>query len=107
MSLDQLRALRRNGKRPASVAVLIGHPRPFDDGPGIVTVSRADEDLRALLGLSVHVIDVQADPGLTLAVIAALEALSVRPLGICGPAGACGVSPDHEWAMDHYRRSLL
>lgn len=106
MSLRQLLALRRKGSRPEHVNVIIGRPASFDDGPGIAVVERADEDLSPLMGLPVHVVDLAGDAALTLAVIHQLETLSVRPVGICGPVGACGVSPEHEQAMRLYREAL-
>lgn len=107
MSLSQLRDLRLSGHRPTTVTVIIGKPhKSTEDGPDKVVITGADADLSPLQGLPVHVIDLQADPAYTLAVMDALERVSVRPLGICGPAGACGVSPEHERAMTRYRKSL-
>lgn len=109
MSLHQLRTLRRGGRRPEQVTVIIGKPpKSFEDGADKVVIASdpARLDLSPLVGLPVHVLDLQADSSLTLRAIAALEAVNVRPLGICGPAGACGVSEDHEHAMASYRRAL-
>lgn len=107
MSIDQLRDLRRSGHRPAAVTVIIGKPhKATEDGPDKVVIHHADADLSPLQGLPVHVIDLQGDPTHTLAVMDALMRVSVRPLGICGPAGACGSSPEHERAMRRYRESL-
>lgn len=107
MSLTQLRDLRRGGHKPADVTVLIGKPGvDFEDGPDKVLITRSDQDLSPLVGLRVHVIDLQNDPKVTLRAIAAMEALNVLPMGVCGPAGACGVSPEHEYAMESYRRTL-
>lgn len=107
MSLDQLRAVRLAGKRPEGVVVVIGHAN-VDDDSGLVQIDGNPQtaDLRPLIGMPVHVIDLQDDPSRTLAVMAALEELNVKPLGICGPAGSCGVSPQHERAMRLYRESL-
>lgn len=106
MSLSQLRTLRRGGHRPSTVTVIVGTPKPFDDGPDKVVITGALPDLSPLVGLPVHVLDVQEDPAFTRCVIDALQAISVTPLGICGPAGACGVSDDHEHAMQLYREAL-
>lgn len=107
MSLSQLRTMRRSGKRPAQVTVLIGRPsRHFEDGPAYVAIGKADADLSPLVGLPVHVLDLQDDSTLTLRTIEALEKLGVTPLGICGPAGSCGSSPEHERAMELLRRTL-
>jgi hypothetical protein len=108
MSLQQLRALRRGGNRPPQVTVLIGRPyERFEDGAAYVVVDAAsDADLSPLVGLPVHVLDLQADTALTLRTIATLEGLGVKPLGICGPAGSCGVSPEHEQSMESLRRLL-
>lgn len=107
MSLDQLRDLRRGGHRPADVTVIIGTPhKSFEEGPDKVVINRADQDLSPLVGLLVHVIDLQDSAAVTLRTIAALESFKVQPIGICGPAGSCGVSPEHEYAMESYRRAL-
>lgn len=108
MSLSQLRDLRHAGQRPAFVSVLIGRPASFDDHPGVVVINRdpSHTDLSPLVGLPVHVIDLQGDTRLTLRTLAALEELKVKPLGVCGPAGSCGVSPEHETAMQIYREAL-
>lgn len=108
MSLEQLRAVRKAGKRPDSVNVVIGQPAALDDHPGVVVIAADPSalDLRPLLGMPVHVIDLQDDSSRTLAVVAALERLKVKALGVCGPYGACGSSPEHEYAMERYRESL-
>lgn len=107
MSLENLRTLRRAGKRPDTVTVIVGSA-DVDDSAGIVQIPESPEsmDLRPLIGLQVHIIDVQADPARTLAVIEALERIKAKPLGFCGPAGSCGVSADHEHAMQLYRETL-
>lgn len=107
MSLEQLRTLRRGGNRPVSVTVIVGTPpKSFDDGPDKVLIRTAIPDLSPLVGLPVHVIDLQDDSDLTYRVIAGLEAVNVIPLGICGSVGSCGVSSDHERAMELYRETL-
>jgi hypothetical protein len=107
MSIAQLRTLRQHGRRPVSVTVIVGAtPKSFADGPDKVVVRDVLPDLSPLVGLPVHVIDIQSDERLTRRVIAGLEGLNVEPLGICGPAGSCGVSPDHERAMQLYRETL-
>lgn len=108
MSLDQLRDMRRTGKRPESVNVLIGKSRAYDDWAGVVQITEPPRnlDLRPLMGLRAHVIDLQNDKRLTLAVLDALQALTVQPVGFAGPAGTWGCSPDHEWAIELYREGL-
>jgi hypothetical protein len=107
MSLTQLRNLRHAGKRPATVTVIVGAPpKSFEDGPDKVVIRGALPDLSPLVGLPVHVIDVQDDFAITRRVIAGLQAVNVTPLGICGPVGSCGVSPEHEYAMTLYREML-
>lgn len=107
MSLDQLRAVRKAGKRPDSVNVIVGRA-DCDDNAGIVQIDCDPSalDLRPLIGLPVHVIDLQTDAGRTLAVVAALERLEVKALGVCGPTWSFGVSEDHEHAMRLYREAL-
>jgi hypothetical protein len=104
MSLAELRAVRIAGQRPDSVIVVIG-PANLDDGPDMVQVSAGD-DLRPLIGLPVHLFDLAGDTRQTLAIIRELAALNVKPLGVCGPAGACGVSPEHERCMERFREVL-
>ena len=108
MSLEQLRRLRLSGKRPAMVTVILGRPvGGIEDGPGIAVIRDPRKtDFSPLVGVPVHLIDVQDDPGATLAAIDALQAAQARAVGICGPAGACGVSEEHERAMARYRRTL-
>jgi hypothetical protein len=77
----------------------------MDDGPDVVQVSAFD-DLRPLIGLPVHLFDLNGDTRQTLAIIRELSALNVKPLGVCGPAGSCGVSPEHERAMERFRELL-
>lgn len=105
MSLADLRAIRRAGKKPDSVIVLIGKA-DVDESEGIVQIEDEAQDLRPLVGLPVHVIDLTDNPDRTSRILDALHALKVKPLGICGPAGACGVSERHEYAMQLYRESL-
>jgi hypothetical protein len=104
MSLADLRAVRLAGQRPESVIVVIGRAN-MDDGPDVVQVSAFD-DLRPLIGLPVHLFDLAGDTRQTLAIIRELTALNVKPLGVCGPAGSCGVSPEHERAMERFRELL-
>lgn len=107
--MRQLLAARRRNQRPDSVTVLVGQaPKYFHDTPAHVVVDRdlMDMDLSPLVGLPVHVIDLQNDAAVTQRVLAALEDLKVQPLGVCGPLGACGVSREHEAAMRRYREAL-
>lgn len=104
MSLEQLRMLRRAGRRPASVVVVVGKPSVCDE-PHFVEAHRG-ADLRVLVGLPVHVIDVQQDPAVTAQVLDSLLALKVQFMGICGPAGACGVNEQHEQAMQRFRETI-
>jgi len=104
MSLKALRAVRLAGQRPESVIVVIGRAN-MDGSPEVAQVSAGD-DLRPLIGLPVHVIDVAGDTRQTLAIMRELSTLNVKPLGVCGPAGACGVSPEHERCMERFREVL-
>lgn len=108
MSLEQLRRARLAGKRPAMVTVILGRPHGgIDDGPGIAVITDPRKtDFSPLVGLPVHLIDVQDDPTTARVAIDALQAAQARALGICGPAGACGVNEEHERAMTRYRRTL-
>jgi hypothetical protein len=108
MSLDQLRTLRRAGRRPESVVVIVGKPRVAVDGPGFVVIDRDPRqmDLTPLIGLPVHLIDVQRDTDRLFAAMDATQTAGAKPLGACSAAGACGVSEDHERAMWRYRETL-
>lgn len=106
MSLDQLRRLRRNGKRPECVTVFLGTPGVIEDGPSLVVVDRDDLDLRPLVGLPLHLIDLRAEPDFTLRVIADLQELGTTLLGAATSNGVVGVSAEHEQAMRRFRRTL-
>lgn len=107
MSLESLRSMRRVGRRPADALVLIGRaPAWLDDAPGVVTIARRGADLSPLVGLPVHVMDLQHDESLTRWALDAMADLGVQQLGVCGPAGACGASPEHEQAMQRHWRHL-
>lgn len=105
MSLAQLRAVRLAGQRPESVIVIVG-AADVADSPGVVVVEDETADLRPLLGLPVHVIDMQNESERFVRVLDALEALKVKQLGVCGALWSCGVSEEHERAMERYRESL-
>lgn len=107
MSLDRLLQLRRSGGRPDSVIVVVGTPKHLEDSPGTVVIDRAGMDLRALVGLPIHLIDVQRDLDVLLAAMAATEEAGVKVLGACSWVGSCGVSPEHERAMNRYREGLM
>lgn len=109
MSLTTLQQVRRAGRRPAGVIVLVGKPPSWhEDTPGIVVIDRnpASLDLRALVGLPIHLIDLQADEGLLRLAMTATEAAGAVVRGACSAVGACGVSPEHETAMRRYREGL-
>lgn len=109
MSLESLRSMRRTGRRPDSVVVIVGKPPAWmEDSPGTVAIDRdpALLDLRALVGLPIHLIDIQSDLDLTLAAMDATEAAGVKVLGACSAAGSCGVDEKHENAMRRYRENL-
>jgi hypothetical protein len=99
MSLEQLRVLRRGGRRPSvAVRVVIGKPpRWFDDGPLDVVIDRplTDLDLRPLLGLPVEVFDIQDNADFTMSVVARLEELKTTLIGAVGRFGQVGVSPEY------------
>ena len=109
MSLESLRSMRRSGRRPDSVMVIVGKPPAWmEDSPGTVAIDRdpALLDLRALVGLPIHLIDIQPDTDLLLKTMEATEAAGVKVLGACSNIGACGVDEKHENAMRRYRENL-
>lgn len=110
MSLDSLLRLRRSGHIPADpITVIVGKPPAwFEDDPSTVVIDRDPDslDLRALVGLSIHLIDIQGDTSLLLKAMTATEEAGAKPLGACTAAGACGVSLEHELAMTRYRENL-
>lgn len=109
MTIAHLATLRRSGRRPDSVIVIVGKPVREQDGPGFVVIDKpaAMQDLRPLVGLPIHLIDIQADTDFLLAAMAATEEAGVKVLGACSKAGACGVSEKHEHAMTLYREGLM
>jgi hypothetical protein len=110
VSLESLARLRRAGRRPDSVIVIVGAAPKWMDAssPDRVVIDRdpATLDLRPLVGLEIHLIDIQPDTDLLLRVMAATEEVGVKPLGACSAVGACGVSPEHERAMELFRENL-
>lgn len=106
MSLEQLRKVRRAGRRPQSVTVFVGQPSAFEDGPAYVVVDRDGMDLRPLLGLPLTLIDVQDDRDFTWRVIEDLQALETTLVGGCLVNGAVGVSHEHERSLIKYRRLM-
>lgn len=107
MSLSQLQTLRRGGHRPPSVTVIVGTPpKSFEDGPDKVVITGPVPDLSPLVGLPVHLIDLQDDKRTTLQVITALQGMKTELLGAAGSYGAVGVSADHEHAIQLYRETL-
>ena len=107
MSLDQIRSLRRAGERPNGVIVLVGTlPLDFDDGPGFAAITGPGMDLRALVGLPVHLIDIQKDPEVFWKALETVEQDGAIVRGICCAAGECGATPEHERAMRRYRERL-
>ena len=111
MSLDSLRRLRQSGHKPASVTVIVGKPPAWHDAssPARVVIDRdpAKLDLRPLVGLPIHLIDIQADEQRLRAAMDATQEAGVKVLGACSAVGACGVSPEHERAMRRFRENLL
>lgn len=109
MSLDSLRSMRRSGRRPEAIVVIVGKPPGWmDDSPGVVVIDRDPGmmDLRALIGIPIHLIDIQPDAALLLQAMDATEAAGVKVLGACSNIGACGVDEKHENAMRRYRENL-
>lgn len=110
MSLESLLRLRRSGHVPADpITVIVGKPPAWlEDDASHVVIDRdpAGMDLHALVGLPIHLIDIQGDTSLLLRAMDATEAAGAKPLGACTAAGACGVSPEHELAMSRYRENL-
>lgn len=108
MSLDQLRTLRRAGRRPAMVSLVIGKPPGwFDDGPSYAVVRDArNADLSPLLEMPVHVFDLTGNADELERVMQGLGAVQAKVMGVCGSIGACGVSEEHERVMVRYRERL-
>lgn len=109
MSLSTLQQVRRSGRRPSGVIVLVGKPpRWHVDTPGIVVIDRAPAmlDLRALVGMPIHLIDLQSDEALLRQAMDATQAAGAVVKGACSAVGACGVSLEHETAMRRYREGL-
>lgn len=100
MSLEQLRDLRRKGQRPVFAEVIIGRPgKHFEDGPNQVVVSRDGMDLSPLVGMRLHIMDVQRDIDLTLRVVCQLQQLQTVLVGACGHYGPFASTPEHQVAL--------
>lgn len=106
MSLAQLRTARLAGKRPGGPVVVAFGCADRDASPSVVGVLDPAADLRPLMGLQAHVFDMQSDSARFVRLLDALKALDVKTVGICGPAGTCGCSEEHERAMERYRECL-
>lgn len=109
MSLHQLRDMRRQGHRPVDVVLIVGKPpKWFEDGPGYVVIDRDPEgmDLSVLVGMPLHLIDIQYEPSLTERVMDATTAAGAKPIGACSWAGACGGTPEYEAALMRFRSGL-
>ena len=98
------------GRRPTDpVTVIVGKPPAWmEDDASHVVIDRdpAGMNLHALVGLQIHLIDIQRDTSLLLKAMAATEKAGAIPLGACSAVGACGVSKEHEFAMTLYRETL-
>jgi hypothetical protein len=91
------------------VTVILGEPpRWFEDGPQYAVIDRDpnEVDFGPLVEMPVHVIDLRGDDDLTLRAMAAMEGVKVKALGVCGPAGTCGLNVEHERAMERFRELL-
>jgi hypothetical protein len=108
--LESLLRLRRAGRVPSGpVTVIVGKlPAWVADAPNRVVIDRdpAQLDLRVLVGLEVHLIDIQTDTELLFKAMAATEEVGALPVGACTAEGACGLSEGHERAMRRYREGL-
>lgn len=106
-SLIDLRTLRK--KAPSAVWVIVGNPpRWLEDSPGIVVVrpTAKTNDLRALVGLNVDVIEVNGGGPMLLRVLDQVEAANPKTKSLACIAGVVGLNEEHEKCLERARRLL-
>jgi hypothetical protein len=111
MSLDTLRAMRMNHRRPARVFVIIGQaPQGLSDEPDTVVIRANDNprlmDFRPLIRLPVNVIDSGSHDALMDLTLDAVSAAGGRIEGIAGSAGIVGENPEHERLLKNFKEVL-
>ncbi len=111
MSLETLAKLRRARKRPQFAHVVLGDaPAWFGEGPGEVVIRPADRpeflDLRALVGIPIHVIELARDDARFEATVDALLAAGAHIDGLVSWAGATAETPEYEAALVRLREQL-
>lgn len=108
MSLDAIRAVRRQGLRPGFVSLVVGPvPRWLDDDETVVLIpedaSPEFMDWRPVVGVNLAVFQTRPLPALTLRAIKAAEAAGAA---FYGAADAAGVYPMVKNPTDEHRRHL-
>lgn len=111
MSLQDLLQARRARLKPEHVLVLIGtKPDRLDDGFDRVFIRPGDRpqlmDLRALVGCTVTVVEMERDDSLFTQAVEAVAAAGARIEGLVSSAGATGRSAEHEIVLNRLRENI-
>lgn len=101
MSLDSIRALRMQRKKPAGVVSIVFSDKPMlvDDSPTLVVIRCTDEpqfmDLRPLVGLWVALYSRDSDSVQMLRTVDALHALKCKFFGAVTESFVLPMTVDH------------
>jgi hypothetical protein len=109
MSLQTLTAMRKTGRAPAAIWVVVGNcPDSLKNLPDTIAVSRAPAamDWRPVVGLHVDVFDLSEDAVLLDQTIEAIERAHPLAVGVACTAGVVGLSDEHEFSLRAIRRHL-
>lgn len=111
MTIEAIRAMRLQGKRPDRVFVIVGKmPNWLADKPNVVHVRQNDNpglmDLRVLVRLPVNLVENGTDSQHFDRTLNAVQAAGGRIEGIAGPDGIVGENDEHARLLKNYREVL-
>lgn len=109
LSLETLIQLRKSGKSPAAIWVVVGNcPTSIRSLPDTIAVDANPSamDWRPVVGLHVDIFDLSDDAMLLLRTMDAVEAAKPKAIGIACTEGVLGLSEQHERAMAGIWRHL-
>lgn len=109
MSLESLTQLRKSGRTPAALWVVVGKcPQSIRALPDTIAVDEKPDamDWRPVIGLHVDVFDLSNDPMLLLRTMDAIEAAKPKCIGVACNEGVLGLSEQHERVMTRIWRHL-